>query len=223
MAETNQPNTLGNQPYTLDKATRLTRRRYDRVSAVYDRLESLMEKRAFGGWREQLWHQVEGREILEVGVGTGKNFPYYPPGAAVTAIDLSPGMLRRARDRARRLGTNVELREMDVQRLVFPDASFDAAVATFVFCSVPYPVAGLKEIFRVLRPGARLYLLEHVLSQKRVIRQTMRALNPVVVRIHGANIDRETATNIRAAGFVLEQETNLWSDIVKLFVARRTD
>jgi len=203
----------------LTKATRRTRRRYDRNAPLYDMMEHLMESRAFGRWRPRLWGLVEGENVLEVGVGTGKNMPYYPAGAQVTAVDLSPRMLERARSRAEELGCPAELHEMDVQHLDFADDSFDAAVSTFVFCSVPDPVAGLREILRVVKPRGRLYMLEHVLSRKPVLRQLMRLLNPLVVRIGGANIDRETRLNLELAGWSVVRAEPLWSDIFWLFIA----
>lgn len=203
-----------------DRASQTTRRRYDRVAGVYDMMEAGMERAAFRRWRSELWAGIEGTRILEVGVGTGKNIPYHPHGAHVVGIDLSPGMLQYARREAMRLKSDVELLEMDVEHLSFGDASFDAAVATFVFCSVPVPVEGLREIRRVLVPGGRLHMLEHVLSGVTGLRQFMHFLNPAVVRAMGANINRETRENILSAGFELESERDLWLDIVKLFVAR---
>ena len=203
-----------------DRATETTRRRYDRLSRTYDLMEWAAERRAFEGYRRRLWSLVEGRRILEVGVGTGKNIPFYPGGAEVTAIDLSPGMLDKARRRAAELGSSVELREMDVQDLDFPDGGFDAVLTTFVFCSVPDAVRGLREMRRVLRPGGQLLMLEHVLSRRPVLGRAMQVVNPAVVRIMGANIDRRTRESIEAAGFLIEQETYLWLDIVKLFQAR---
>ena len=129
-------------------------------------------------------------------------------------------MLERARVRAERTGAAVELIEADAQALPFPDATFDAAVATFVFCSVPDPVLGLGELRRVLVPGGQLLLLEHVLSHKPVLRPVMRLLNPLMVRVSGANIDRETAENVRRAGFVNLRVEDLWLDVVKLIEAR---
>lgn len=202
------------------QATDRTRRRYDRISRTYDLMEWAVERRAFGSWRPRLWDLVEGPRVLEVGVGTGKNLPYYPADAEVTAIDFSPGMLSHARRRAAEMGSNVELREMDVQQLDLPDDSFDTVITTFVFCSVPDPVVGLREIARVLRPGGRLLMLEHVLSMKPVLGGVMRAANPLVVRMMGANMTRRTRNNIEAAGFLIEKETDLWLDIVKLFQAR---
>jgi ubiquinone/menaquinone biosynthesis C-methylase UbiE len=154
-------------------------------------------------------------------VGTGKNFPYYPPGREVTAIDLSEGMLSRARKKlAHYPSARINLKTMDVQKLDLEESSFDTAVATFVFCSVPDPVLGLREVRRVLKPEGKLLLLEHVLSERPVLRFLMKLMNPIMVRITGANIDRVTVRNIEKAGFRIEEEKNLWLDIVKLIVAR---
>jgi ubiquinone/menaquinone biosynthesis C-methylase UbiE len=204
------------------RATEIARRRYDRVAVGYDQLEAGIEKLAYRHWRKQLWSMVDGGRVLEVGVGTGKNIPYYSQysqSMQVTGIDLSRRMLEHARNFAQRTGADVELREMDVEHLAFPSGSFDAVLATFVFCSVPNPVAGLREIRRVLRPQGRLFLLEHVLSHKRVLRPTMRLLNPVAVRLMGANIDRETRANLENAGFRVEVERDLWLDVFKFLVA----
>lgn len=149
-----------------------------------------------------LWQWVRGPRLLEVGVGTGGNFPYYPAGSQITAVDLSPRMLQRARSRAARAGVQVGLCEADAQALPFPNASFDTVVATCVFCSVPDPVLGLREIRRVLAPGGQLLTLDHVLSRRPLRRPLLRLTNPLVARLIGANIDRETVENVRRAGFV---------------------
>lgn len=201
--------------------TRKTRYRYDRISPVYDLFESLVERSKFSKWRKLLFQQVKGPTMLEVGVGTGKNFPYYPPGLEVTAIDLSQGMLSRARKKlASYPSARINLRIMDVQKLDLEEGSFDTAMATFVFCSVPDPVLGLREVRRVLKPEGKLLLLEHVLSKKPILRCLMKLMNPIHVRITGANINRVTVSNIQKAGFRIEKEKNLWLDIVKLIVAR---
>jgi ubiquinone/menaquinone biosynthesis C-methylase UbiE len=87
---------------------------------------------------------------------------YYPRDARISAIDLSERMLERARRRAAELGLDADLRTMDVQHLDFPDGTFDAVVATCVFCSVPDPVAGLRELKRVVKPDGAIWLREHV-------------------------------------------------------------
>lgn len=200
--------------------TALTRTRYNRLAPIYDWLEVFAEAFNFRRWRERLWDQVKGQKILEIGVGTGKNMPYYPPQAHVTAIDLSDRMVDRARDKAQRLGLEVDLCEMDAQRLDFPDDSFDAAVATFVFCSVPDPVLGLRELARVVRPGGQIILLEHMRAENPLLGRLMDWLNPLVVRIMGANINRRTVDNVQRAGLKLAQVDDLSaSGIVKLMVA----
>jgi len=199
--------------------TETTRRRYDRIAPLYDPLEWGMEWR-FVPWRRALWARVEPGRVLEVGVGTGKNLPYHPAGADITAIDLSPRMLERARRRAARLGSSARLDVADVQALPFPDASFDTAVATFVFCSVADPVLGLRELRRVLKPGGRLLLLEHVLSERPWLRGLMRRLDPLPHHLWGAHLNRETVQNVRAAGFTEVRATDLSFDIVKRIEAR---
>ncbi len=203
------------QASLIDKrSTAATRARYDRIAPLYDLMQRMNERR-FAPHRTTLWRRVQGPRVLEVGVGTGMNIPLYPEGVRVTAIDLSPRMLARARRRAP-VDASVELLEADVQRLPFPDGSFDTVVATFVFCSVPDPMLGLRELRRVLVPGGQLLLMEHVLSTRPVLRRLMQLMNPLVGPIMGANIDRETVENVRRAGFVGLQVKDLGPlDIVK--------
>jgi SAM-dependent methyltransferase len=199
--------------------TRLTRRRYDRIAPVYDALEWMMEWRA-SRWRRDLWARAEAGRILELGVGTGKNIRHYPKERDVVAFDISEKMLVRARRKAARYSSPVELGLGDAQALSYPDASFDVVVATFLFCSVPDPVLGLSEALRVLKPGGQLLLLEHVLSRRAALRRIMQWLDPIPFHIWGAHIDRDTADAVRAAGFVDVREANLSLDVVKRIEAK---
>jgi ubiquinone/menaquinone biosynthesis C-methylase UbiE len=207
-------------PTDTRNETSLTRKRYDRIAPIYDVIEWPMELRS-KGWRHDLWATIPEGRVLEVGVGTGKNLPYHPPGREVVAIDISGRMLARAKARAVRLGVSVQLQEADAQALPFPDHSFDAVVASFVFCSVPAPLLGLREAHRVLRPGGRLELLEHVVSRGRVLGALMRWFDWLPARIWGAHIDRDTAAHVEAAGYAEVITRNLMLDIVQRISATR--
>lgn len=200
--------------------TELTRRRYDRAATFYDYAEGLLEL-GFRRWRRDLWARVPTGRTLELGIGTGRSLRFLPPGTGVVAIDLSPRMLARAQRRAERLGVNVDLRVADAQALPFQDASFDTVLATCLFCSVPEPVLGLREARRVLKPGGQLLLLEHVRSGRPVLGRLMRWLDPLVVRIWGAHIARDTVGNVRNAGFVDMEVEDLALDVVKRIVATK--
>ncbi|WP_244262255.1 class I SAM-dependent methyltransferase [Thermoanaerobacter wiegelii] len=123
--------------------------------------------------------------------------PYYPKEMNITAIDFSPKMLEKAIARANKLGLNIMLKLMDAQQLDFPENSFDVVITAFVFCSVPDPIKGLNEINRVLRKDGELIMLEHVRSNIEPLGTFMDTINPLVVRIYGANINRNTIDNIK--------------------------
>ncbi len=202
------------------RETELVKQRYDRIAPVYDAMAWFAERFRFSKWRPELWQSVEGKTILEVGVGTGKNFAYYPNNLNITALDISPKMLQQAARRAGELNVDVELVEGDAQALPFEDDSFESAVTSFVFCSVPDPVQGLRELCRVLQPGGQLLMLEHVLSEKPVIHTLMKWFDFVPYRVWGAHINRQTVENVRIAGFEPVEDTDLSLDIIKRIEAR---
>jgi len=200
----------------VEEATSQTQKRYDRQAGLFDFWEAPVEALAFKRLRKRLWSEVRGERILEVGVGTGKNLPHHPEGSRSVAVDLSPRMLRRAARKAGRLGRDLDLVLADAQRLPFRDGVFDAAAATFVFCSVPDPVLGLGEVRRVVRQDGGLHLMEHVRSRTPVAGRLMDWTNPLWVRVSGANINRDTVGNVERAGFELDGVESRMFGILKL-------
>ena len=197
-----------------ERATASVRRKYDRNARFFDRMDRMVQD----AWRAQV-AACAGGKVLEVGVGTGKNLPFYRPEVTdeVVGIDLSPGML--ARSRGKPCQVPVELLEMDAQRMTFPDGSFDTVLATCVFCTVPDPVAGLREVRRVCRPGGRIVLLEHVRIERPVIGALMDALDPLTVALIGTHINRRTVENARCAGLTVERVDKVRGDLVLLIEA----
>jgi phosphatidylethanolamine/phosphatidyl-N-methylethanolamine N-methyltransferase len=197
-----------------------TRKRYDRLAFFYDFLEAPLERYRFAHWRSRFTDRIVGNRALEVGVGTGKNLPYYPRNVKITAIDFSHRMIERARKKVLTFGLMVQLQKMDVQQLAFPDNTFDTVFATFVFYSVPDPVAGLKELKRVCRPDGRLLLLEHMRPGNVLLGMLFDVVNPMVVRMMGANINRRTMDNIKKAGWRILEEEQLSGDIIRWVEAK---
>lgn len=191
------------------------RKRYDRMAPFFHRMESSM----MTDWRRQLLSQVRGK-VLEVGIGAGANLPFYPEGVELTGIDFSPNMLTYARQRAQELDRKVALLEMDAQHMDFGDGTFDFVVATCVFCSVPDPVAGMKEMRRVCKPDGKILLIEHMRSENPVAGAIMDLLNPLMVRLTGANINRRTLDNLAAAGLQTVKNERLFSTIVRRLTLR---
>lgn len=201
-----------------NRQTEVIRRRYNRTSLFYDSMDRMISAEL----RKKVLSYAKGK-VLEVGVGTGKNLSYYPPECEIVGIDFSPGMLEKASNLITTLDRKVTLLEMDAQNMTFPDCTFDTVVATCVFCSVPDPIKGLKEVKRVCKPDGNIVLLEHVRSDNPVLGLLMDLLNPVTVRIIGANINRETVDNVLKAGFYIDSIEDVSSSkIVKLILASPT-
>jgi phosphatidylethanolamine/phosphatidyl-N-methylethanolamine N-methyltransferase len=174
-------------------------------------------------WRSLLLKDVQG-DALEIGVGTGLNFPFYPPReqAQIVAVDIAEEMLKRARENKGRLGVDADLRLADAHHLPFEGNRFDTVFTAFVFCSVADPVQGLREVFRVLRPGGQLRLLEHQRPPQPILANLFDGLNPLAVRLTGVNINRTTDKNVTAAGFTQVSSKQLErSGIFRLITARK--
>jgi ubiquinone/menaquinone biosynthesis C-methylase UbiE len=178
------------------------------------------ERRLFGDTRAWVCQQATG-EVLEVAIGTGMNLPFYPEGVRLTGVDFSPAMLAQARGRALKLGRTVELVEGDAQALGFPDRSFDTVVSTFSLCSVPDDRQAIAEMRRVLRPGGRLLLADHVASSAPWARAVQRLLELVTVPLGEEHFLRRPATYLPAAGFVVERQERFKLGIMERLAARK--
>ncbi len=190
--------------------TEHTRNRYQLISPLYNLMEWPVEQLWYKKWRQKLWQQIHGPRVLEIGVGTGKNIPYYPSEIQLTGIDLSPGMLKRAkRLLTEKQKDHITLKEMDAQDMDFPDNHFDDVVATFVFCSVPDPVCGLKEALRVTKPGGKLHLLEHMKPDRSYLASLMEKLDAPIHYLSGVHIARQTVANVEKAGWEIDQVQDL--------------
>lgn len=193
--------------------------KYNRISAIYDIIESPIELFLYGRWREEALSNLSGK-VLEVGVGTGRNLKYYPTGCSVIGIDISAGMLEKARKKARGM-KNVTLLLMDAENLEFPDNSFDYVVTTFVLCSIPDPVKALKEMRRILKPSGELIALEHMRSSDPLIARIEDFVNPIMFSLIGLDMTRNTVKSIEKAGFTIEEAKSLaFRDVFKKIRAK---
>ncbi|MDT5122472.1 MAG: hypothetical protein QOC96_1954 [Acidobacteriota bacterium] len=191
---------------------------YDRLAVHYDQFFAPLDRRFLARLRAQTLSALPTKSrILEVGAGTGLNFPFYPRGAHGVASELSCEMLKRARGKER--PESVHLVQTSAEQLPFPDASFDAAFATLVFCSVASPQKAFAELRRVVRPNGTIALLEHV-RPKGLLGFLFDALSLVTVPLFDDHFNRRTADEARRAGLQLVRVEQRVLCIINLIVCR---
>jgi ubiquinone/menaquinone biosynthesis C-methylase UbiE len=195
--------------------------RYQRIAPFYDLLDLPFEYTLYRRIRRLLFQHLSGR-LLDAGIGTGRNIPFYPPGSHVIGIDFSPAMLARAKRKAARSAASIEFREMNVVALDLPDSAFDAAAASFLFCVLPdaLQAPALRELGRVVKPGGMIRLLNYVRPRSIVGGAIARLWQPCVARAFGTSFDRRTENAIPEAGLVLLESRYVVHDLIKLIVAR---
>lgn len=186
---------------------------WDRSSRSYDWLTFGQDIRQ-GDDKRRLFVKAHGRTIL-VAVGTGCDIKFLPPGLDIVAIDISPAMVEKARPRAEAYDGQIELRVMDALQLEYADASFDTGITACTFCSVPDPVRGLRELYRVLKPGSRLLMYEHVRSKVPAVGVFLDFMTYLSRPLLGPALNRDTVSNACRAGFDIVSERNAYFDIVK--------
>jgi len=197
--------------------------RYQRIAPLYDLLDLPFEYGRYRHIRPLLFQGLSGR-LLDAGVGTGRNFPFYPPGSKVVGIDFSPAMLARAVRRSKASSASIKLMVMDVTKLDFPDASFDAAVATFLFCVLPdeLQIDALRELGRVVKVDGVIRMLEYVRPRGMLRRILTKLWEPWIGWAYGASFDRRTEEWTLKAGLQILESRFIVDDLIKLISARVT-
>lgn len=193
-------------------------RRYDLLAPLYDLID-FAEYEFKRRLRPRLFAGLDGR-ILDAGVGTGRNIPFYPADAEMTGIDVSPGMLARARARADRLGRHVALAAMDVTRTAFADDTFDAVTSSFMFCVLDddLQTPALAELGRVCRPGGEIRILDYTVSERPLGRAYTALTRLWTGPIYNAAFDRRTERHAAPAGLTVLRQEPLVQDMVRLLV-----
>jgi ubiquinone/menaquinone biosynthesis C-methylase UbiE len=195
------------------------RRYYAREARKYDLGMDFWEKHLFGPEHRSWACSRAVGDTLEVAIGTALNLPYYPPGVRLTGIDLTPEMLEKARIRAGNIGRVIDLREADAHALPFPDESFDTAISTYAMCSVRDEVRVIAEMKRVLRPGGRLILVDHIRSSVKLLYWLQRVYEFIPSHTKGEYMTRRPLVHVKAAGLEIEAHDRLRAGVIERLVA----
>lgn len=190
-----------------------TQRKWDAASRTFDWF-TFADDRRLGPHKRRLFTKLQG-QTLAVAAGTGNDFKFFPPDQRIVAIDISPKMLERAARKATAYQGTIELQQMDVCQLEFADNTFDTVATVCTFCSVPRPIIGLRELYRVLRPGGQILMFEHVRSNIGPFGILLDVMTPLS-RLVGPELNRNTVVNMQKAGFRLRREENVYLDIIKI-------
>lgn len=196
-----------------------TQRKWDKAAANFDLMAGRGAERRWLPHKEKLFSNMQGK-VLFLALGTGLDIPAFPPGKDITAIDISPEMIKQARARMDDYSGSISAEVMDVHDLSFEDGQFDQIYTSCTFCSVPNPVEGLVSLKRVLKPGGELYMFEHTGSKYFPLSFMMRLMSIITEKV-GPSMDRQTVDNVLKAGFKLVEVEHLFLDVVKIIKARR--
>jgi ubiquinone/menaquinone biosynthesis C-methylase UbiE len=203
-----------------ETADRKLVRYWDKHASRYDRDMDFWDRHLFGASRPWACGRAVG-DVLEVAIGTGRNLPYYPDGVRLSGIDLSARMLGLARARAAGLARPADLRPGDAQALPWPDASFDTVLCTLGLCAIPDERRAISEMVRVLRPGGRLLLVDHVAAGPAVLRAVQWLYERLTIPLAGEHFRRRPLLQVRELGLRIEQADRFRFGIVERLAARK--
>ncbi|MGZ9583686.1 class I SAM-dependent methyltransferase [Paenibacillus marinisediminis] len=172
-------------------------------------------------WRQHLLSHAKG-EVLELAVGAGANFPFYPPDVRITATDFSPAMIEKARQAAKHHRVNAEFICSDIEHMNVEDQSFDTIVSTLSLCSYEDPLMVLNKINRWCKPDGVILLMEHGISSKIMIAAMQKTLNPLLYRAFGCHHTRDILGLIEESGITIEKAERHWLNMVHLVRAKPT-
>ena len=191
---------------------------YDKFAANYDRAFAPLERLGLRRWRQEVSELLRAdASILELGCGAGANFEFYPQCRRAISSEISIRMLDVASTKRR----ENHLIQADAQSLPFGENEFDAAFATLVFCSIPDPALAFAELVRVIRPGGRVVLLEHV-RPSGILGPVFDAINVVSLAVADDHFNRETAKLAADAGLKIVEIRRKLAGIVNLIVCEVT-
>lgn len=170
-------------------------------------------------WRQQLLSHATGK-VLELAVGAGANFPFYPSGVKVTATDFSEVMLEKAKRAALQHRIDSDFICSDIEKMDFTDQSFDTIVSTLSLCSYDNPLMVLYKINRWCKPNGSILLMEHGISSNFAVSTAQKAFNPLLYRMYGCHYTRDILGLIRESGIEIHKVENYWLNMVHLVWAK---
>jgi ubiquinone/menaquinone biosynthesis C-methylase UbiE len=196
----------------------VTKKKWDRASANFDLMAGYGPEKRWEPVKRALFSKMGDGPILFLAIGTGLDVRFFPPNRKILGIDISDGMIEKARSRVEAYDGQIELRQMDVHEMPFENGHFDQVFTSCTFCSVPRPVEGLEALRRVLKPGGELHMFEHTGSRYFPFRIMMNAMTTLSKRF-GPEMNRPTVENVKAAGFQLSAVQHVYLDVVKMISA----
>ncbi len=202
--------------------TERQRRVWDKSASSYDGQMDFVERLLGRGDREWLGERATGR-VLEVAIGTGRSLPFYVTATSLTGVDLSPEMLAVARRRADERGLPLDLLEGDAEALPVEDAAYDTVLCSLSLCTIPDPAAAIAEMKRVLVPGGRLLLLDHVASSWPPVYAVQWLVERISIRVAGEHYTRRSLPLVEAAGFEIVESVRQKAGSMERIHAKKPD